>query len=102
MQKVLAVDLKTLAPTTAFNSFSDFVNIIVKNAVVLAGVISFLLLVFGGFGVIMGAGAGDSKKTEQGKKTITGAVLGFIIVITSVWIVQILEKISGISLLGTK
>jgi hypothetical protein len=83
-----------------FENFGDLVNIIVKNAFVFAGLITFFLLVFGGLSVIMGAGAGDSKKMESGKKTITGAVMGLLIVFAAYWIVQILEKITGIRLLG--
>lgn len=99
MRQAFAVDLSTLAPTTAFDTFGDLVTIVIKNAVVLAGIISFLLLVFGGFGVIIGAGSGDTHKIEQGQKTIVGAVAGLIVIVTAVWIVQILEKLTGINFL---
>lgn len=103
MQSVLAVDLKTVAPSlTTFDTFGKLVNVIVQNAFVLAGIISFVLLVFGGLSVIMGAGSGDSKKLDQGKQAITGAVVGLIIVVTSLWIVQIIEKLTGVSLLKPK
>jgi hypothetical protein len=65
---------------------------------VLAGVIAFFLLILGGFGMIIGAG-GDPKKMEQSKQTITGAVLGFIIIIGSFWIIQVLEILTGKTLL---
>jgi len=87
-------------PAKAFDTFGALVTIIVKNAFVIAGVIAFLLLVFGAFTIIMGAGAGDTKQLEKGKQAITGAVIGLIVVIGSFWIVQILETLTGISLLG--
>lgn len=95
------MDLKTLSPVTfgQFDTFGVLVTVIVRNAFVLAGIMSFLLLVFGGFSVIMGAGAGDTKQLEKGKQTITGAIAGLIIVVTSYWIVQIIEKITGLSLI---
>jgi hypothetical protein len=83
-----------------FQDFGSLVNIIVKNAFVFAGIITFFLLVFGGLSVIMGAGAGDSKKMESGKKTITGAVIGLLVVFAAYWIIEILQKITGIKLLG--
>lgn len=96
------MDLKSLSPTFGqFDTFGALVTVIVQNAFVLAGVISFLLLVFGGFGVIIAAGSGDTKQLEKGKQTITYAVLGLILVVTSYWIIQIIETVSGISLLGT-
>ena len=95
------MDLKTISPVTfgQFDTFGVLVTVIVRNAFVLAGIMSFLLLVFGGFGVIMGAGAGDTKQLEKGKQTITGAIAGLIIVVTSYWIVQIIEKITGLPLI---
>ena len=103
MRQVFAVEIKDVAPSlTTFETFGDLVNVIVQNAFVLSGVISFVLLVFGGLSVIMGAGSGDTKKLDQGKQAITGAVVGLVIVITSLWLVQIIETLTGISLLKPK
>ena len=66
----------------------------------LAGVITFILLIFGGISIIVGAGSGDTKKLEQGKKTLTGALAGLLIVVTSVWLIQIIEKVTGLNLLS--
>lgn len=98
-----SVDIGDLAKEiTPFQTFGSFVEVIIRNAFVLAGVITLILLIFGGFGVIVAAGSGDSKKMEQGKKTITSAVLGLIIVVGSFWIIQILEKITGVAILSPK
>jgi hypothetical protein len=100
MERIFAqVQLKDLTPSPNITTFADIVNVVVKNAFMLAGLLSFVILVFGRFSVIMGAGAGDTKKLEQGKKAITGAVVGLIIVVVSVWIIQILEKLTGQSIL---
>lgn len=102
MERILAVNLQETSKTfDSFTTFGSLVNVIIQNAYVLAGVISFLLLVFGGLGVIIAAGSGDTKQLEKGKQTVTYAVLGLILVVTSYWIVQIIQKVSGISLLGT-
>ncbi|MEK7141715.1 MAG: hypothetical protein AAB800_04220 [Patescibacteria group bacterium] len=100
MERIFAGELKDISATfRAYTTFGDLVTIIVRNAFVLAGIISFLLLVFGGFSVIMAAGSGDTKELEKGQKTITYAILGLILVVTSYWIVQIIEKVSGVNLI---
>ncbi len=88
-------DPNVFAPAKTFPSFGAIVSVVVRNAVVLAGIISFVLLILGGLGVIMSAGSGDTKKLEQGKKTVTGAVTGLIIVVTSVLIIQVIATITG-------
>lgn len=99
MERVFAaVDIQSVSPTfSAFNSFGDLTSAVVRNAFVLAGVISLFLLIFGGFGIIRGAGSGDAKGLEQSKKTITTAVIGLLIVVTSYWLVLIIKKITGVS-----
>jgi hypothetical protein len=101
MERVFAqVDIKTVfAPASTFSDFGSVVSIIVRNAFVLAGVISLVLLVLGGFGVIVGAGSGDTKKLEESKKAITGAVMGLLIVVLSYTIVQIIATVTGLSAL---
>ncbi|MEK7065644.1 MAG: hypothetical protein AAB961_01505 [Patescibacteria group bacterium] len=101
MERVYAaVDIQSVfGPANAFGTFGELVTVIVKNAFVIAGVIAFLLLVFGAFTIIMGAGAGDTKQLEKGRQAIVGAVTGLIIVVGSFWIVQIVEKLTGVPLL---
>jgi hypothetical protein len=83
-----------------FPTFGGLVSVLLQNAFMIAGVIAFIFLVFGGFSVIMGAGGGDTKQLEKGKKAITGAVIGLIVVVTSVWIIQIIGKVTGLNLLN--
>lgn len=100
MNQVFAqVPLVTYNPSPNLTKFADIVNVILKNAFMLAGLLAFIVLVFGGFSVIMGAGAGDSKQMEKGKNAITGAVIGILVIVTSVWIIQIIEKLTGVAIL---
>jgi hypothetical protein len=102
MEHVFAqVDIsQVFAPAGTFKDFGTIVSVIVKNAVVFAGIISFVLLVLGGFGVIVGAGSGDTKKLEQSKRAVTGAVIGLLIVVLSVLIVQVIATITGSEILS--
>lgn len=103
MTTVWAVDIKSLSPTFgAVDSFGQLVSAVVKNAFILAGVISFVLLVVGALGIITGAGGGDAKKMEGAKNTITAAVLGLIVVVGSVLIVRIISVITGVDILSPK
>lgn len=103
MKPVFAIELQALSPTfKQFDTFGALVTTVVRNSFVLAGILSFLILVFGGFSVIIAAGSGDTKELEKGQHTITYAILGLIIVVTSYWIVQIIEKVSGVPLITPK
>lgn len=53
---------------------------------IFAGVGLLLMLLSGGFTFL--TSAGDSKKLESGKQRITNALLGFLIIFASFWLVQ--------------
>ncbi|MGD8744554.1 MAG: hypothetical protein PVJ52_03105 [Candidatus Woesebacteria bacterium] len=80
--------------------FADLVSIILSNAVVFAGIILFLLLIFGGISIIIGAGRSNPENVEKGKNAITAALLGFAIVFVAYWIIQIVEVITGLRIIN--
>ncbi len=61
---------------------------------IFAGVGLLLMLLAGGFTFL--TSAGDSKKLEQGKQQLTNALLGFVIIFVSFWLVQALGYIFGL------
>lgn len=61
----------------------------------LAGLILFVMLFWGGFEITYGAST--SKSMEAGKNRITAALIGFFLLFSSYWIIQILEEILGIT-----
>lgn len=94
------VNLKsTFTEITRFDTVGAIVSVIVANAFVIAGIAFFILLIFGGFSVIVSAGSGDEKGLEKARGAIVGAVSGLLLVIGSFWIIQIIEVITGISIL---
>lgn len=98
-----SVDIsKEFAPAGTFKTIGDVVNVVLKNAFVIAGVIFLVLLIFGGFSFIVSAGSGDAKKSEQSKQTITAAVTGLVLIFASYWIIQIIEVITGVKILNVK
>lgn len=64
----------------------------------LAGMILFGMLVAGG--VEMMFGAAGKKSLESGRQRATAAVVGFLLLFASYWIVQIIEMVFGIDILG--
>ncbi len=81
-----------------FSSIGELISTILPSIYLLAGLILLFFLIFGGLSVILGAGKGSQEQVEKGKKTLTGTLLGFLVVFASYWIVQILEIITGIEI----
>ena len=84
------------------NTFPDvakLVTIILKNGLTLAGVILLGLIVFGGISYIYASGESDQKKLAQAQETLTSALIGFLVVFVSYFIIQIVQVITGIQIL---
>lgn len=88
----------TQAPV--FSSPGSLLTVLLKNIYMLAGILLFVLLIFGGVSIIMSAGGGDAKKTAQGQKAVTSALVGFLIIFASYWIIQLVQIITGVSILN--
>lgn len=96
---VYAVDIgEIFSPAEKFGTLADFINVIIPNLYLLAGIILFILLVAGGFMVIAGAGSGDADQTGKGQKAVTYALAGFVIIFVSYWIIKIVETVTGVSI----
>ena len=81
-------------------NFGTLVSAILANLYIIAGVILLILIILGGLGLIMGAGQSDPQKVAQGKKAVTTAIAGFLIIFASYWIIQLVELLTGINILG--
>ncbi|HKC04995.1 MAG TPA: hypothetical protein VKC54_03925 [Patescibacteria group bacterium] len=71
------------------------VSLFLNISFVIAGVILLFFFILGGIGMIASAGQSDPQKAEQAKKTVTSALIGFIVVFASYWIVQLLGTLTG-------
>jgi hypothetical protein len=98
----IAVDIgsKFNSPFGKTEGLGSLVSIILSNTLIIAGVILLILLILGGFSIIMGAGQSDPQRVEQGKKATTAAVIGFIIIFAAYWIIQIAELVTGVQILN--
>lgn len=95
--KFFGEDSKT--PLTEISGIGTLVSIIVNTAFVLAGIILLFFFIFGGISMIAGAGKDNPDQAAKGKQAITSALLGFIVVFASYWIVQLIELVTGIIIL---
>lgn len=87
-------------PLTQLTQIGPFTGNIAQNVLVIASVVLLFLLIAGGLGMILGAGSGDSDQAGNGRKAATAAVIGFVIIFAAYWIVQIIEKITGVPILS--
>lgn len=74
--------------------FTDLSSIVTQAIPILfsiAGILLLLYLLLGGFNYL--TAMGDPKKAAAGRQKITYAILGFIIIFVSFWLVQIIDYI---------
>lgn len=87
--------------SSTYSSIGAFISAVLPNVYIFAGIILFILMLVGGLIVIAGASKGEPESLEKGKKAITAALIGFLIIFTSYWIIQIIETITGIAIFKT-
>jgi len=80
----------------SIESVGDMVSLFLNISFVLAGLILLFYFIIGGIGMISSAGESDPQKAEAAKKTITSAVIGFVVVFASYWIVKLIGSFVGI------
>jgi len=74
---------------------SSTVTLFLNIAFVLAGLVLLFFFILGGIGLIGAAGQDNPQKAEQSKKTLTSAVIGFVVVFASYWIVKLIGQLIG-------
>ncbi len=80
------------------DTLGDIIGGLLPYLLTLAGLILFGMLIAGGFTML--AGAADKEAQESGKKQITSALAGFLIIFLAYWIAQILQVIFKINILS--
>ena len=80
-----------------FPDIGSLITSLLPNLLVLAGAIFFLLMVGAGFIMIHSAGSdANAQDTAKAKNAATFAVVGFLIVVSAYFILQIIGVITGI------
>jgi len=79
-------------------TIGDVVSKLVPYLFVIAGLLLLVYLLYGGISLMLSGG--DPKAIQAAKDKITGALIGFIIVFASFWIVELISRILGITIIS--
>ncbi len=96
-QQLGVAGLKEPFLTGSANNVSEIVNILLPYLFVFAGLLLLSYLIAGGFQLM--TSANNEKGVAAAKAKITNAVIGFLLLFVSFWLVQIIEVILGVQLL---
>lgn len=86
-------------PYPYYTSVGAITTAFLNNAISIAGVIFIFLIIFAGYKMIAGAGGQNPAMFASGQKTLTAAIIGFILVIFAYWMVNLLQTSLGTSIL---
>src|SRR3990170_6684600 len=73
-------------------------SVLLANALIIAGVVFILLIIIGGIQMISGAGK-SPQEVARGREIILAAIIGLIIIFLSFWIVRIVARSTGLTIL---
>ena len=85
-------------PASGYKDIGTFLSSILPNVYIAAGLILLLLLIFGGLMTIINSGNPEAQ--EKGKNALTAAIIGFVLIFASYWIIQIIQVLTGINILN--
>ncbi|MBI2587193.1 hypothetical protein HYW29_00035 [Candidatus Amesbacteria bacterium] len=81
------------------NSVGALVSTLLPNIIIAAGVIFFILMVLGAFGLIVSAGReANPQMTAKAKAAVTSGFVGFLIIVTAYFILQLVQTATGVNL----
>lgn len=89
---------KSANPNFSYSSIGDVLSAFVPYIFGIAGILLLLYLIYGGLGFMLSGG--DPKAIESAKGKITNALVGFVIIFISFWIVQLVGKFLGLDVFG--
>jgi len=84
------------SPLSNLLSVGKLVTLFLDIAFAIAGIILLFYFILGGIAMIGSAGKNDPKAAEQAKQTITSALIGFVVVFASYWIVKLIGSLLGV------
>jgi len=89
---------KPVSTIIEYQSVYPIVSVVLRNIYILTAIILFVFIFIAGLGMIINAG--NAEKQKQSSQTLTSAVLGFIIMFASYWIIKIIEYLTGIKIVS--
>lgn len=83
-----------------FPTLGSLISTILPNVYIISGVVLLFLVFFGGFTII--SSNGNPEQTQKGMQTLTAAIIGFVIIFASYWIIQIIQILTGVPILNAQ
>jgi hypothetical protein len=90
---------KYFDPSQRVNSLGALVNIITRNALTIAGLVTFFGVILAGIRYIQHSGSGDAKQLDNDKGAFTAAIVGLMIVFGAYYFIRIVSTITGFNFL---
>lgn len=75
----------------SFGNIGDLVNILTTNLFFIAGIVLLFTLFLAGFKFMQGT----TKGKDEAKQIVSMSIIGFILMFSAYWIVQIVQLITG-------
>jgi len=79
-------------------TLGSIISTILQFALPIAGIGLLIMILSSGFTLL--TSAGDAKKMEQGKQTLTYGIVGFLIIFVAYWVTQFFGTVFGITAFG--
>lgn len=82
------------AQAEALSTPGGIISRLLLFAFPIAGIILFVMFFWGGFEIL--AGAASKKSIDAGRQRITAAVIGFVLLFVSYWLIRLIEMVFGV------
>lgn len=87
-QKLTISGREITGPLVGVNSLADVITRVLSFLFPLAGILLFLFLVWGGYDFLLSGG--EPEKIQAGRAKITAALIGFLLLVFSLFIVRLI------------
>ena len=100
---LLAIDLRSrfFGTNTGAQSLGaspgSLISGLLPNLLVIAGILFLFMIIVGGYSIISNSGSGNAQETAKAKQAVTYGVIGFLIIVTAYFILQIVGYSLGIN-----
>lgn len=77
------------------------ITVLIPNVLMIAGIIFFVWIMIAGWGILASGGKeANAQEKAKAQASLTYAVIGFLIVVTSFFILQIIERVTGVNFIN--
>lgn len=81
-----------------FSTLGELASFLLPKALLIGGIIFFVMIVISGFNILTGAGSDDAAAKEKWHKILTYGAAGLVIMFSAYWILQIINFVTSGSL----